>query len=306
MTKVDELIEKFKEFKEELNKGVNASYAPQPNMSMSKDSTKQYGKAQNATTGTSGGENSIYKNVVAPMNMSEAGPAGVDMMAMSEEVIKFEKNGQWSLNKSAFKTLQHKIEREGHSKDSAGAITASIGRKELGQKEMTARSKAGMNKVDPEENINIPHPQGKAKMANGVNKRDSVMDDDGANREANPRVKMHDVVQDRNMERDSKLGTNQRLANPPAKNCPDARGRVHMVKEEGTNERAGTSHPHNKGKFKVMDEVEEKTSEKASPKGKPYNDKGEVKKADEAKMKKPLEHEEQRAQNKARQGCFGI
>jgi hypothetical protein len=302
MTKVDELIEKFKEFKEELNKNMNSTNC------LSKP-------APNATMGTSGGEGGMYRSEgggkSAPWSLHLSEDANkalspMDTMAMSEDVIKFDKNGQWSLDKSAFKTLQHKIEREGHSKDSAAAITASIGRKELGQKEMTARSKAGMNKVDPEENINIAHPQGKAKMTDGVNKRDSVMDDDGANREANPRVKMHDVVQDRNMERDSKLGTNQRLANPPAKNCPDARGRVHMVKEEGTNERAGTSHPHNKGKFKVMDEVEDKTSEKASPKGKPYNDKGEVKKADEAKMKKPLEHEEQRAQNKARQGCFGI
>jgi hypothetical protein len=240
MTKVDQLIAKFKEFKEELNKGINASYAPQPNMSMSKDATKQYGKAQNATTGTSGGENSIYKNVVAPMNMTEASPAGIDMMAMSE-TLKTDKNGQWKIEKSAFKTLQHKIEGQGHSKDSAAAITASIGRKEIGQKEMTARSKAGMNKVDPEENINIPHPQGKAKMSDGVNKEDM------------------------------KDGTNQRIANPPEKDMQDPRGRVHMVKEEGTNEESNPTKPHNKGKFKVMDEVKEKESKKEKVAGLPYN-----------------------------------
>jgi hypothetical protein len=280
MTKVDELIAKFKEFKEELNKGsTNASCAPEPN----------------ATSGTSGGEGGMYrseaidKNCVGPMNMSEHdvnktnSPAGQDMMAMSTDVIKFDKNGQWSLDKSAFKALQHKIEREGHGKDSAAAITASIGRKEIGQKEMTARSKAGMNKVDPQENINIPHPQGKAKMANGVNKEDSALDD-GVNREANPKPHLRDcgvtgkhrMVKEENI----KLGTNQRVANPPEEEVGDCRGNVHMVKEEGTNEEAGTSRPHNKGKFKVMDEVKEKSSEKASPKGKPYNDKGEIKKGD--------------------------
>jgi len=55
-----------------------------------------------------------------------------------------------------------------------------------------------ISKVDQEENVNIPHPQGKAKMSNGVNK------------------------------------------------------------SEGTNECAASSKPHNKGKFKVMDEVEDK------------------------------------------------
>jgi hypothetical protein len=55
--------------------------------------------------------------------------------------------GKEEMGKSAFKTLQHKIERkEGYSPDRAAAITASIGRKELGQAEMTRRSKAGMHK----------------------------------------------------------------------------------------------------------------------------------------------------------------
>jgi hypothetical protein len=233
-----------------------------------------------------------------------------------DKVVKFDNNGQWSLDKSAFKTLQHKIEHEGHSADSAAAITASIGRKEIGQKEMTARSKAGMNKaqvpgskyppaaeagasvntlvkpakvssgppgygpmnpastaapiassgpyrrptrksndqmgkVDPDENVNIPHPKGKAVMTNGVNKEENMKD-----------------------------GTNQRIANPPEAQVNSARGKVHMIKDEGTNEEAGTSRPHNKGKFKVMDEVTEKESKKAKVAGKPYN--GEDKKMHKA------------------------
>jgi len=172
-----------------------------------------------------------------PKNFSTQGK---DKMA---KTIKFEKNGQWSLDKSAFKTLQHKIEGQGHSKDSAAAITASIGRKEIGQKEMTARSKAGMNKVDPEENVNIPHPQGKAKMANGVNKGE------GKNRTADPK--------------DNQVG--------------DPRGHVRLVKD-GTNEEANPTRPHNSGKFKVMDEVKEKESKKEDVKGKPYNGEGKLNK----------------------------
>ena len=225
MTKVDQLIEKFKEFKEELNKNMNGPMNP----GMQKP---------NATVGTSGGQGGMYRSE----DIKKDGMIGQDAMAMSEDCIKFDKNGQWKLDKSAFKTLQHKIERQGHSKESAGAITASIGRKEIGQKEMTARSKAGMNKVDPEENVNIAHPQGKAKMADGVNKGE-----------------------------DSKLGTNQRLANPPERELHDGRGKVHMIKEEGTNEESNPSKPHNKGKFKVMDEVKEKESKKEKVAGLPYN-----------------------------------
>lgn len=70
MTKVDELIAKFKEFKEELNKNVNNSYSMAPN----------------ATTGTSGGQGGMYRS------------EGQDMMAMAE-VVKFDKNGQWKLDK---------------------------------------------------------------------------------------------------------------------------------------------------------------------------------------------------------------
>lgn len=156
MTKVDQLIKKFKEFKEELNKNVNMSYAPKPNGPMQKEG-------------------------VPPM---------MDSMAMSEK-LSMCKNGQWKLDK-----------------------------------------------VDPTENVNIPHPKGKAKMANGVNKMD---------------------------------GTNKRIADPKESPKEDARGKIHMVKDEGTNEKSNPSKPHNKGKFKVMDEVKEKESKKEKVSGLPYN-----------------------------------
>jgi hypothetical protein len=114
-----------------------------------------------------------------------------------------------------------------------------------------------LNKVDPTENINVPHPQGKAKMANGVNKE----------------------------EMSEKLGTNQRLANPPESAVGDPRGKkVHMIKDEG--------------KFKVMDEVEEKESKKEKVAGLPYN--GDDKKTHKSESADAKGYEEQRAQNKAR------
>lgn len=340
MTKVDQLIEAFKEFKEELNKnGTNCSYKAAPN----------------ATIGTSGGEGGMYrsekmgkmvsvpepassfdttqkaeagpnpkvmstKKPLKPSDVSDAGPSsfkinvskdnkgatterhpvnkdemcGQDMMAMSEdrvkgvhvgsnpaqpgrskmglmnrigatdkakqeakdnlkdmkrikpkltkheEVIKFQNNKQWSLDKSAFKDLQHKIEHEGHSKDSAAAITASIGRKSIGEKAMEERSK-------------------EARKNEGVNSQ----------------------------------------SNPDMADMEDPRGNVRMVKDE---------HPvnENKEKFKVMPMTTEKPEKAESVKGKPYSDKGEVKKGDKALSADAKGYEEQNAQNKARHGCPGI
>jgi hypothetical protein len=341
MKNIDQLIEKFNEFKEELNKscpcgdkecpescpcpkGCKCKSHLKKNMNMSQSMAKPN---PNPTIGTSGGEGGMYRSEDAKKSLS-----GMDEMAMSEETLEFDKNGQWKLDKSAFKTLQHKIEREGHSKESAGAITAAIGRKELGQKEMTARSKAGVDKVDPQENINIPHPQGKAQMSNGVNKEENI-----------------------------KLGTNQRLANPPEKMLSDGRGKVHhvakgdfegqcahcgkelgdktdvfvdgsnkfcsdahkvhydiegsrddtkkpVVKDEGTNEESNPSKPHNKGKFKVMEEVTEKESKKEKIAGKPYNGDGgsAVHKGDKCKECSQSPCKCGNAENKFRHGGFGL
>jgi len=189
---------------------MNMSYSTQPN-------------SPNATTGTSGGETGMYRSEEVKKELD-----GMDQMAMSE-CLKFDNNGQWSLDK-----------------------------------------------VDPEENINIPHPKGKAKMADGVNKK----------------------------EMSAKLGTNQRLANPPEKACHDGRGNVHMVKDEGTNEEAASSKPHNKGKFKVMDEAKEKESKKEKVAGLPYN--GEDKKVH--KTEKVLVGTGTNDENKSpgRNGGFGL
>jgi anti-sigma28 factor (negative regulator of flagellin synthesis) len=61
---------------------------------------------------------------------------GMEAMAMS-------KDGQWSFKKSAFKELESKLEHEGKSKESAGAIAYSVGEKKYGKAGMEAKAKAG-------------------------------------------------------------------------------------------------------------------------------------------------------------------
>jgi hypothetical protein len=202
---------------DDLDKGVNQSYAPMQQNSMNK-------------------------------------MGGSDSMAMSE-VVKADKNGQWSLNKSvdysgpAARALAAKHPMPAAPKDFSGPTARALAAKHpmpsaapapgahaIKQNSLldarrgnALKAEDEMDKVDPEENVNIPHPKGKAKMADGVNKG------------------------------------------------------------EGTNEKAGAGKPHNKGKFKVMDEVKEKESKKEKVKGKPYNggddmDKGE-KQGDPAKIR---------------------
>ena len=78
---------------------------------------------------------------------------------------------------------------------------------------------------------------------------------DGTNREANPKLKAHD------------LGPG---------------GKVHLVKQEGTNEKANPTQPHNKDKFKVMPMTSEKDEKHAGASGKPYDGKEkDVKKGEE-------------------------
>ena len=95
MKHIDELIKKFKEFKEELNKDVNTSSS---STSTSPAPTPTIGE-----TATAGGTATINSQIGNPFGKEE---------------LKLQKNGQWNLNK-----------------------------------------------VDPEENVNIPHPQKPAKMA---------------------------------------------------------------------------------------------------------------------------------------------
>jgi anti-sigma28 factor (negative regulator of flagellin synthesis) len=69
-----------------------------------------------------------------------------DMM-MSEE-LECSANGQWNLKKGAFKRLEHKLEGEGKSEESAGAIAASIGDKKYGKAGMEAKAEAAKKAED--------------------------------------------------------------------------------------------------------------------------------------------------------------
>jgi hypothetical protein len=101
LTKVDQLIEKFKELKEELNKNMNGSVNP--------------GMLHpNATMGTSGGQTGMYRSEkmdkqgapISTMNLSEmekqmisASPGG----AQDAMVVKYDANGQWRMEKKSMK-----------------------------------------------------------------------------------------------------------------------------------------------------------------------------------------------------------
>jgi len=167
MSKVDELIAKFKEFKEELNKNINMSYSPSPN---------EVGKAE-------AGKNPKIMTSQKPIRPQDVSDKGASAFA-----IETPKD-----NKTAVSS------RHPMSKDGGGMDMVAMSEK----CEIAKNGQWKLDKVDPDENVNIPHPQGKAKMAVGINKEESKKD-----------------------------GTNQRLANPPESAVHDGRGKVHMVKGE--------------------------------------------------------------------------
>lgn len=73
------------------------------------------------------------------INSSYSAPTNGSNMQMSQdEKLTLNKGGQWNLEKKhiGFKALEGKLENEGHSEESAGAIAASIGRKKYGAKKM--------------------------------------------------------------------------------------------------------------------------------------------------------------------------
>jgi hypothetical protein len=259
MSKVDQLIQRFKDIKEELNKNMNMSYSTQPNSS-------------NATTGTSCGQGSMYRSeemdkdegVINALKQlrpnAPKGPAGTPGALVASAKQKLANN----------KAVSDAVARARAA--TAPGLNAKVTKSEC--LKFDNNGQWSLDKVDPKENINIPHSKDKAKMANGVNKEDST------------------------------LGTNQRLANPPEKSLHDGRGNVHVVKDEGTNEEAASSKPHNKDKFKVLDEVKEKESKKEKVPGLPYN--GEDKKVH--KSEKVLVGTGTNDENKSpgRNGGFGL
>lgn len=84
MTKLDALISKFKVAKEELNKNVNMSYSSTPN--------QLTGGAMSTGAGSS-----MYRSEKDMKKQIGASPGGAQDM----HVVKFEKNGQWRLEKQS-------------------------------------------------------------------------------------------------------------------------------------------------------------------------------------------------------------
>lgn len=68
-------------------------------------------------------------------------------MMMSEELMCHE-NGQWNFKKSAFKELEHKLEGEGKSKESAGAIAYTVGKEKYGKAGMERKAEAAKKSED--------------------------------------------------------------------------------------------------------------------------------------------------------------
>lgn len=89
----------------------------------------------------------------APDEPNNFSTSGKDTPAKSEDVLKFEKNGQWSMHKSAFKELEHKLEGQGKSEKSAGAIAYTVGKEKYGKAGMEAKAKAGEAKKSDDEGI---------------------------------------------------------------------------------------------------------------------------------------------------------
>jgi len=248
MTKIDQLISVFKELKDELNKNVNQSYSAQPN----------------AATGTSGGQGGMYRSEMEKQTMNPSAGGAQDSMMMSE-VVKFDKNGQWSMEKANKRMLGGKHFRQWQAEQNK------LKPHEL--KEVSNLSSDAHSPKDHPSKLSVKDAQKLTRsadeLANGIieklEKACSVMKDDhnissdGKNREANPKLRQSD------------LGPG---------------GKIHMIKEEaekceGTNQEANPSYPHNKGKFKVMPMAPEKSEKHASPDGKPYNGKDKEVKKDE-------------------------
>jgi hypothetical protein len=239
--KIDELISRFKFFKEELDKGINRSYTSDPNQS-------------NAGTGPRG---SNASPTTSPVAMSEgadlqkdgsiqagiAAAGGGGNMPINSGVV----NALGSAFKaeSKFKEVQHKIEGEGHGKESAAKITAAIGRKSIGQEEMTRRSEEA-RKSDDKEDVKLAE-------------------------EIEDKVLSH---MKRNKKEEKKEGHDLKWMhkNPEENLSCSEHGQWKLGKaEQATNEKANPDKPHNKGKYKVMDEVKEKSLPHVDIKGKPYD-----------------------------------
>lgn len=159
MDKIEALIKKLEEAREELRKdSVNPKLAP-------KDvKVKELqGKIDSGTYKPDAGKiadkmlkgDKDKKETEKDAMDAELGKAAKDeMLACGEgcemKDMKTHANGQWSMKKGAFKELEHKLEGEGKSKESAGAIAYTVGKEKYGKEGMERKAKAGEAKKSDE------------------------------------------------------------------------------------------------------------------------------------------------------------
>lgn len=144
MSKIDELIKKLQEAREELAKNQDCYTGSTPNMAKDSRDPKLAPKEVKVKQLQAQVDNKTYKpdsaKIADKMLKDEALMMGEGCSARDAKIAK---NGQWSMNKSAFKELEHKLEGEGKSEESAGAIAYTVGKKKYGKEGMEAKAKAG-------------------------------------------------------------------------------------------------------------------------------------------------------------------
>lgn len=181
MDKIEALIKRLQEAREELNKNVNASYSAAPNMSKDevrpdkgfgkitiKEDPKPVGKvilkeemAKDAANPALAPKDAKVKMLQTKIDAGTYKPDAkkiADKMLKDEAMmmgegctmkeLKSSANGQWSMKKGAFKELESKLEHEGKSKESAGAIAYSVGKEKYGKKGMEAKAEAAKKSDD--------------------------------------------------------------------------------------------------------------------------------------------------------------
>lgn len=149
MDKIEELIKKLEEVKEELNKNMNCAPGAAPNMVKADKPKKPEPASPDVVVPDNGhGKITIKDTETKPADASA--PYGKIIRKGDEELMCSE-NGQWSIKKSAFKELEHKLEDEGKSEESAGAIAYSIGKKKYGKAGMEHKAEAAKKSEDDKE-----------------------------------------------------------------------------------------------------------------------------------------------------------
>ena len=178
---------------------------------LNKNMNASYATAPNATTGTSGGQGGMYRSE-------------------RYEAEKIEPKDKVDKNVVAPMAMQM---AEAEAKKSAMAQDAMM-MAEAQKKEATAKAEWQKSVATEDHEFLKFDTNGQWHLKKSY---------DGANRQANPKLKMSD------------MGT----------------GKHRMVKQEGTNEEANPTQPHNKAHFDVMPMITEKESKKEKVAGLPYN-----------------------------------